>query len=60
MSANLENTAVTTGLEKANFHSNPKKSNAKEHSNYCTTVLISHVNKIMFKIFQTNKRFSSL
>ena len=37
-----------------------KKSNAKEHSNYCTVVLISHVNKVMLKIFQTSKRFSRL
>ena len=25
MSANLEHSALTTGLEKVNFHSNPKK-----------------------------------
>ena len=30
MPANLENSAVATGLEKVSFHSNPKKSNAKE------------------------------
>ena len=30
----------------------PKKGNAKEHSNYCTTVLISHASKVMFKILQ--------
>ena len=30
----------------------PKKGNGKEHSNYCTTVLISHASKIMFKILQ--------
>ena len=29
MSANLENSAVATGLKKVNFHSNPKKGNAK-------------------------------
>ena len=33
MSANLENSAVTTGLEKVSFHSNPKKESAKECSN---------------------------
>ena len=33
MPANLENSAVATGLEKVNFHSNPKKGNAKECSN---------------------------
>ena len=30
----------------------PKKGNAKECSNYCTTALISHANKVMFKILQ--------
>ena len=30
----------------------PKKGNAKECSNYCTIVLISHVSKIMLKILQ--------
>ena len=30
----------------------PKKSNAKECSNYCKIVLISHAKKIMFKILQ--------
>ena len=29
-----------------------KKGNAKECSNYCTTTLISHTNKIMLKILQ--------
>ena len=30
----------------------PKKGNAKECSNYCTIVLISHTSKVMFKIPQ--------
>ena len=30
----------------------PKKGNAKECSNYCTIALISHANKVMFKILQ--------
>ena len=30
----------------------PKKGNAKEFSNYCTIALISHANKVMFKIVQ--------
>ena len=29
-----------------------KKSSAKECSNYCTTVLISHASKVMLKILQ--------
>ena len=51
MPANLENSAVATGLEKVSFHSDPK-GNAKECSNYHTVVLMSHANKVMFKIFQ--------
>ena len=30
----------------------PKKGNAKECSNYCTTALISHISKVMLKIFK--------
>ena len=30
----------------------PKKGNAKEYSNYCITVLISHASKVMLKILQ--------
>ena len=52
MPANLENSAVATGLEKVSFHSNPKKGNAKECSSYRTTVLISHASKVMLKILQ--------
>ena len=52
MPANLENSAVVTGLEKVNFHSNPKKGNTKECSNYCTIALISHSSKVMLKILQ--------
>ena len=47
MPANLENSAVATGLEKVSFHSNPK-----ECSNYRTTALISHASKVMLKILQ--------
>ena len=43
-------TAVATGLEKVSFHSNPKKGNVKECSNYCTIALISHASKWMLKI----------
>ena len=52
MSANLENSAVATGLEKVSFHSSPTKGNAKECSNYCTIALISHTSKAMLKILQ--------
>ena len=50
--ANLENSAVATGLEKVSFHSKPKESNAKECSNYHTIALISHISKVIVKILQ--------
>ena len=43
---------MATGLEKVSFHSNPKKGNAKERSNYCTIVLISHASKVLLRILQ--------
>jgi len=52
MPANLENSAVATGLEKSVFLPNPKKGNAKECSNYRTFALISHTSKVMLKILQ--------
>ena len=52
MPANLENSAVATGLEKISFIPIPKKGNAKECSNYCIIVLISHASKVMLKILQ--------
>ena len=52
MPADLENSAVSTGLEKVVSVSIPKKGNAKECSNYFTIALISHANKVMFKIFK--------
>ena len=52
MPANLENSAVATGLEKVSFIPIPKKDNAKECSNYCTVAVISHASKVMLKILQ--------
>ena len=52
MSTNLENSAVTTGLENSVFIPIPKKGNAKECSNYHTIALISHASKVMLKILQ--------
>ena len=49
MSANLENSAVATGLEKSVFIPIPKKGNAQE----CNTIaLISHASKVVLKILQ--------
>ena len=50
MPANLENSAMATGLEKV--IPIPKKGNAKECSNYHTIELISHANKVMLKLLQ--------
>ena len=47
MATNLENPAVATGLENVSFHSS-----TKEHSNYCTIVLISYASKVTLKILQ--------
>ena len=49
MPANLENSAVATGLEIIPI---PKKGNAKECSNYHTIALISHASKVMLKILK--------
>ena len=56
MPANLENTAVATGLEMSVFIPIPKKGNAKECSNYCTIALISYTSKVMLKILQAGFR----
>ena len=47
MPANLENSAVATGLENVRFHSSPK-----ECSNCHTIALISHASKVVLKILQ--------
>ena len=49
MPANLENSAVATGLEKVSFHSNPKE---RQCSNYCTIALTLYASKVMLKILQ--------
>ena len=46
MSANLENSAVTTGLEKVSFQSNLNERQCQ------TIALISHASKVMLKIVQ--------
>ena len=52
MPANLEKSAVATGLERSVFIPIPNKGNAKECSNYHTIALISHASKVMLKILQ--------
>ena len=52
MPANLENSAVNTGLEKSVFIPFSNKGSAKECSNYRTIALLSHASKEMLKILQ--------
>ena len=53
MSANLENSAVATGLEKVSFHSSPKERQCKRMFKllYSCTHL-KHAGKVMLKILQ--------
>ena len=52
MPANLENSAVATAWKRSVFIPIPKKGNAEECINYCTSTLISHASKVMLKILQ--------
>ena len=52
MPANLENSAVATGLEKVSFHSNPKERQCQRMLKLHTIALISHTSKVMLKILQ--------
>ena len=52
MPANLENSAVATGLERSVFIPIPKKGNTKECSNYHTIAFNSQASKAMLKILQ--------
>ena len=52
MPANLENSAVATGLEKVSFHSNPKERQCQRMLKLSHIALISHASKVMLKILQ--------
>ena len=59
MPANLENSAVATGLEKVHFHSNPKERQCQRMFKLSHQVakvlefqLISHIGEVMHKILQ--------
>ena len=52
MPANLENSAVVTGLEKVSFHSNPKQRQYKTMIKLPHNALISHTSKVMLNILQ--------
>ena len=51
MPANLENSAVATGLEKVSFHSNPKERQCQRMFKLLYNC-ISHASKVMLKILQ--------
>ena len=52
MSANLEKSAMATGLKRSVSISISKKGSAKECSNCHTIVLITHASRVMLKILQ--------
>ena len=52
MSANLENSAVATGLEKVSFHYNHKEEPCQRILKLPQVALISHASKVMLKILQ--------
>ena len=52
MPANLENSAVTTGLAKVSFHSISKESLCQRMLKLHTIVLISQASKVILKILQ--------
>ena len=52
MSANLEDPAVATGLEKVSLHSNPKERRCQRMLKLPQIALISHAGKGMLKILQ--------
>ena len=52
MPANLENSAVATGLEKVSFHSNPKERECQRMFKLPKIAVISHTRKVMLKILQ--------
>ena len=52
MPANLENSAVATGVEMVSFHSNPEERQCQRMLKQPTIALISHASKVMLKILQ--------
>ena len=52
MPANLENSAVATGLEKVSFHSNGKERQCQRMFTLPHIALISYASKVMLKILQ--------
>ena len=53
MIANLENSAVATGLENVSFHFSPKERQCQRMFKKHTIALFSYASKVMLKILQT-------
>ena len=58
MTANLEDPAVATGLEKSILIPIPKKGSTKERSKHQTTAPISHSRKVTLKILNARIQYS--
>ena len=54
MPANLENSAVATGLEKISFHSSPKERQCQKIFKLPHNCTISHTSKVMLKILHAS------
>ena len=52
MPANLDNSAVATGLEKVSIHSDPKERQCQRMLKLPHNCIISHASKVMLKILQ--------
>ena len=52
MPANLENSAVDTGLQKVGFHTNPQERQCQRMFKQLHNCAISHASKVMLKILQ--------
>ena len=52
MPANLDNSAVATGLEKDSFHSNPQERQCQRKFKLLQIALIPQASKVMLKILQ--------
>ena len=52
MPANLENSAVATGLEKVSFHSNPKERQCQRMLKLLHNCTHLHASKVMLKVLQ--------
>ena len=52
MPANLENSAVATGLEKVSFHSNPKERQCQRMFKLLHNCTHLHASKVLLKILQ--------